>query len=160
MSTAQKKTGPARGSSRGRPQGDESAGQNARANSRGDSRSAQLLNGKIDSRTEVVIATARREREQAAKHRTSQARRAELVRICRTTFGHHERMQKALTTGWLTAEEAEKYLDTRDAQARLSGLRKAGLPLIDRWVMTCTATGNTRRVKAYRKATGSEVNST
>lgn len=90
--------------------------------------------------------------DKAPLHRTSAARRAELLRIRSNTFEHAERVKKALRTGWLTAEEIATHLDSREPHARLCAIREEQ-PLLDRWVTTLTATGNSRRVKAYRLTT-------
>jgi hypothetical protein len=102
-----------------------------------------------DSRMQVVKQQRRSEREMAHPYRTSGTRTAQLRQIAATTYSHELRVIKSMTTGEITAEEAVKYLDTAEPHARLNAIRER-LPVIDRWVLTPTATGSVRRVKAYR----------
>ena len=104
----------------------------------------------LDSRTAVARAIARAEREIAPIYTPTAARRRELQRIAATTPQHYLRLRKAMATDEVTAVEAVDYLDTCQPHARLRELRKAGVPVLWRWVSMRTATGGTRRVKAYR----------
>ena len=108
-----------------------------------------------DSRTQVLQQQRQRERLEAPYYSTTKDRKAELRQIAATTFGYELRVIKAMRTGELTEEESYQHLDTKETHARLDAIKKR-LPVFSRWVKTLTATGNVRRVKAYRLAPNEE----